>query len=117
MTQPVNVFLDCLNEFLILFGGVCVVHSEVAETVVFLCGAEVDLQCLCVAYVKVAVRFRRESCVDLLAVYTTAFFEFLIYNLLNKILTVSHFVYLPKIKVSNKRNLFCEGILLFPEGS
>ena len=90
-----DVFLDSLNEFLILFGGVGVIHSEVAETVIFFSCAEVDFQCLCVSDMKVAVRFRRESCVDLLAVYAAAFLELLVNNLLNKILTVSHINILP----------------------
>ena len=90
VAEPVDVFLDSLNEFLILFGGVCIIHSEVAETAVFLGCAEVDLQSFSVADVKIAVRFGRKSGVDLFTVDSSAFFEFFVDYLLNKILAFCH---------------------------
>ena len=85
-----DVFLDGFNEFLILFGGVRIVHSEVAQAVIFLGCTEVDLQCLGVSYMKVAVRFGRESRMDLLAVNSSAFLELFINDLLYKILAFCH---------------------------
>ena len=86
-----DIFLDGLNVFLILFGGVRVVHSEVAKSVISFSGTEVDLQSLSVTDVKVAVRFGRESGMDLLTVDSAAFLKFFVNDLLNKILAVSHF--------------------------
>ena len=62
--QPVDVLLDGLHEFLVLLGGVRVVHTQVAQAVIPLGGAKVDGQRLAVADMQIAVRLRRETGVD-----------------------------------------------------
>ena len=62
--QPVDVLLDGLHEFLVLLGGVRVVHTQVAQAVIPLGGAEVDGQRLAVSNMQIAVGLRRETGVD-----------------------------------------------------
>ena len=70
--EPVDVLLNGLDKLVVLFGGVRVVHAQVADAAEFLGRAEVDAQCLAVADVQVTVRLRRETGVDGLAGKTSA---------------------------------------------
>ncbi len=84
--QPVDVLLDGVHILLILFGGVGVVHTQVAHTAVFLGGTEVDGQRLAVADVEVAVRLRRETGVDSHALILPALSDVLVNEIVDKVL-------------------------------
>jgi hypothetical protein len=60
-----NVLLDGIDELGVLLGGVGVVHTEVAKTVVLLRGGEVNDHRLAMADVEIAVGLGRETGVDL----------------------------------------------------
>ena len=62
--QPVNILLNGVYEFLVLLGGVRVIHPQVAQAAELLRRAEVDGQRLAVPDVQVAVGLRREPGVD-----------------------------------------------------
>ena len=59
--KPAHVLLDGTDVVFILLGGVGVVHAEVALAAEFCGHSEVDADCLRVADVEVAIRFRREA--------------------------------------------------------
>ena len=59
--EPVNVLPDGVNVLHVLFGGIGVVHAEVADAVVFFGGGEVDADRLGVADVQIAVRLGRKT--------------------------------------------------------
>jgi hypothetical protein len=59
-----DVFLDGIHILHVLLGGVGVVETQVANAAVVLGDAEIQAYSLGVTYVKVAVRLRRETCLD-----------------------------------------------------
>ena len=59
-----NILLNGVYEFLVLLGGVRVIHPQVAQAAELLRRAEVDGQRLAVPDVQVAVGLRREPGVD-----------------------------------------------------
>ncbi len=59
--EPVNIFLDRLDVFDVLLGGVRVVEPQIAGAAVFLGDAEVHGQRLCVTDMQIAVRFGRKA--------------------------------------------------------
>ena len=61
-SEPVDVSLDGLDEFDVLFCRVGVIVSEIAAAAVLERGAEIEAKRLGVTDVQVAVRLRRESC-------------------------------------------------------
>ena len=63
-TKPVDVLLDGLHELLVLFGGVGVIHPQVAQSAKLLSGTEVDGQGLAVADMQIAVGLRRKPGMD-----------------------------------------------------
>ena len=65
--EPVDILLDGVDKFDVLLRGVRVVHAQVAKAAEALSGAKVDGQRLAVADVQIAVRLRRKTGVDLLA--------------------------------------------------
>ena len=89
--QPVDVLLDGLNELHVLFGGVGVVHAEVAQAVILLRGAEVDDQCLAVADMQIAVGLRRKPGVDGLPSKLPAGGDVLVDERMDKVFAFSHF--------------------------
>ena len=62
--QPVDVLLDGLHKLLVLFGGVGVVHAQIAQSAVFFRRPEINGQRLAVADMEIAVRFRGKTGVD-----------------------------------------------------
>ena len=89
--QPVDILLDGLHELHILFGGVGVVHAEVAQSVVLLGGAEVDDQRLAVADMQIAVGFRRKPGMDGLTRKLPAGGDVLVDECVDKVFAFSHF--------------------------
>ena len=67
--EPVDVALNGLDIFCILFLRIGVVKTQVAGTAELLCGAEVHDESLRMAYVEVTVGFRREAGVETSAVF------------------------------------------------
>ena len=59
--QPVDVLLDGLHKLLVLFGGVGVVHPQVAQSAELFGGTEVNGQGLAVADMEIAVRLRGKT--------------------------------------------------------
>ena len=59
-----DILLDGIHILGVLFGGVGVVHAQVAQAAVTLGGAEVDAKGLAVADVQIAVGLRRETGVN-----------------------------------------------------
>ena len=86
-----DVLLDGLHELHILFGGVGVVHAEIAQSVVLLGGAEVDDQRLAVADMQIAVGFRRKPGVDSLPRKLPAGGDVLVNECVDKVFAFSHF--------------------------
>jgi len=70
--QPVDILLDGVHIFGVLLGRIGVVHAEVAQAAEFFSRAEIDGQRLAVADVQIAVRLRRKTGVDLLALKLSA---------------------------------------------
>ena len=64
-TKPVDVLLDGLHKLGVLFGGVRVVHPQVADAAELLRRAKVDDQRLAVPDVQIAVGLRRKTGMDL----------------------------------------------------
>ena len=89
--QPVDVLLDGFHELHILFGGVGVVHAEVAQAIVLLGGAEVDDQRLAVADMQIAVGFRRKPGMDGLTRKLPAGGDVLVDECVDKVFAFSHF--------------------------
>ena len=85
-TQPADVTLDGLYVFSVLFGRVRVVETQVTNTVVFLCDAEVHANRLHVTDVQVTVRLRRETRLNTTVIHS--FCQVFLYNLLNEIETL-----------------------------
>ena len=80
--EPMNVFLDGVNKFRVFLRGVSVVHSEVAESVIFLRSAEVDYQRLAVSDVEISVRFGGKTSVYC---FCLAGRDIFIYKVINKV--------------------------------
>ena len=59
-----NILLDGIHKFRVLFGGVGVVHTQIAQAAIFFGGAEINNQRLAVANVQIAVGLRRKPGVD-----------------------------------------------------
>ena len=84
-TEPAYILFDSVNILNILFGGVGVVHTEVAKSVVLLSRTEVYKYRLCVADMQITVRLGRKTRVNLFAVIRAALGDILIYKSVYKI--------------------------------
>ena len=84
-SQPCNVLFDSVNVLNILLGGVGVVHSQVADSVVFFCGAEVDANRLCVTNVKISVRLGRKTGVNAFSLISAALGDILVNKIVNEV--------------------------------
>ena len=60
-----DILTDGIDKLGVLFGGVCVIHAEVAKSVIFLCGTEIYYKRLAMPYVKITVGLGRKTCVYL----------------------------------------------------
>ena len=60
VAEPLNVFLDRVHVFHILFGRVRVVEPQIAHAAVFFGGGEIDLDRFGVTDMQIAVRLGRE---------------------------------------------------------
>ena len=80
--KPGYISLDRLDKFRPLLHGVCVIKTEIEFSPVFFGNAIIQKNRLCVADMKIPVRFRRKSGADLLVL---SLFEILINDLLDKI--------------------------------
>ena len=69
-TQPFDIFFDGFYILYVLFGRVCIVETKVAHATVTGCQTEIKANSLGMADMKVAVRFRRETCLHLSSVFT-----------------------------------------------
>ena len=92
--QPVDIFLDSIYVLCIFLFGVCVVHTQVAKTVVLLCTAEVDDKSLAVANVEIAVGFGRETSVDSLTLKASAGGDVLFDKCVNKVFCFAFAIYI-----------------------
>ena len=81
-TEPVNVLFDGIHKFGVLFGGVGIIHAQVAKSAVAARGGEVYDERLAVPDVKIAVRLGRKTGVNL---QRRVGFEILIDKIKNKI--------------------------------
>lgn len=62
--QPLDILLDSLHIFIILFGGVGIIETQVAQATKFFGDAEVDAQSLAMADMQISVRFRWKTGVN-----------------------------------------------------
>ena len=83
--KPVNVLLNCLYVLCILFGGVGIVHPQVANSAVFFSRAKIDDQRFTVADMKIPVRLRWKPGVDLPSGKLSAFGQIFLYKGVDKI--------------------------------
>ena len=83
--QPVDVFLDGIDIFGVLFGGVGIVHAQVADAAVFQRRTEVDAQRLGMSYMQIAVRLRRETRVHGLTVAAASLGQFFVNDRVDKV--------------------------------
>ena len=90
--KPVDILLNGLNELVILFGGIRVVHAQVADAAEFFGCAEINAQCFAVADVQIAVRLRRETGMDRLAGKTATLCEVLFDKGFDKVFCIFHSV-------------------------
>ena len=60
-----DILLNGIHKLCVLFGGVGVVHAQVADAAELFCGPEVYNQSLAVADMQIAVGFRRKTGVHL----------------------------------------------------
>ena len=91
--QPVDVVLDCLDVLRVLLGRVGVIHAQIAQTVEFFRGTEVDAQGLAVADVQIAVWLRREAGMDGHALILPALSDVFFNEGLDKIIDLGSFVF------------------------
>ena len=84
-TQPRDIFLDRVDILGILFCGVRVIHTQIAQTVKLFRHSKVYTNRLCMADVQVTVRLRRETCVYTLAGKPPVFRDVLLNKRLNEI--------------------------------
>ena len=63
-TEPLDVFFDGVDVFIVFFFGVGIVETQVAQAVVNICQTEVQADGFGVADVQVAVGFGREAGLD-----------------------------------------------------
>ena len=89
--QPVNVFLDRVNELHILLGGVGIVHTQVTHTAELLGSAEVDDQCLAVADVQIAIGLGGKTGMHSSAFIAAAFCNILFNKRVDEILAFGDF--------------------------
>ena len=89
--KPVDVLLDGVHELGVLFGGIGVVHAQVADAAELLRGAEIDAQGLAVADMQISVGLRREAGVDLHAFVLSARADILCDELMNEITELEGF--------------------------
>ena len=89
--QPVDVLLDGLHELHVLFGGVGIVHPEVAHSAVFLSGAKIDDQGLAVTDMQISVGFRGEPGMHRLTGVAAAFGDVLVNKCVNEIFAFGNF--------------------------
>ena len=61
---------DILNVFIVLFAGVGVIKTEVADTIVLLGDTKVHADGFGVTYMQISVRLRGETSLDTASVFT-----------------------------------------------
>ena len=83
--QPRDILFDRVDVLDVLLGGVGVVHAQVADAAEFLCGREVDADCLGVSDVEIAVRLGRETGVNLFALVSAALGDVLLDKIVNEV--------------------------------
>ena len=88
--EPVDVVLNGVDIFGVLFGGVRIIHAQIADTAEVLGCRKIDCQRLAVADVKIAVRLGRETGMDLHAVAAVAFLQIFFYEFFNKVSGLIH---------------------------
>ena len=76
-TEPLDVLLDCIDIFGILLDGIGVVETQIALATVFLCQTEIDADTFGVAYMEVAVRLGRESCLNARSAFGNRLLDYL----------------------------------------
>ena len=89
--QPADILLDGIYVFRVFFGGVGVVHTQIAHAAEFFRGAEVDDQCLAVTDVQVTVGFRGKPGMDGLACVAAALGNILFNKGMDEIFAFIHF--------------------------
>ena len=89
--QPMNIFLNGVNELYVFFRGVGVVHAKIAQTAKLFGSAEVNAKCLAVTNMQIAVGFRRETGVNLHAFILTALSDILSNECMDEILRFHRF--------------------------
>ena len=95
--QPVNIVLNGFHELHIFFGGVGIVHTQIAHAAVLLGGTEIDDQSLAVTDVQIAVGLRREPGVHGLTGELSAFGNILIDKGMNEIFAFGDFSHIVNI--------------------
>ena len=83
--QPVNIFLNCLDELGVLLGRVGVIHTQIADAAKLFSSAKVDGQCLAVTDMQISVGFGREAGVYLHSVAAVALGKIFDYKGINKV--------------------------------
>ena len=92
--QPMDVFLDCFNEFHILFGGIGVIHAKIAQAVILFGSAKIDDQSFAVTDVQIAIGLRREAGMHGFSRITSALSNILIDKSVDEIFAFSDFSHL-----------------------
>ena len=103
VAQPAYVFLDGLDVFHVLLGGVGVVEAQVADASVGGRDAEVQANSFGVSDVEISVRLRREA--GLYTAPVLAFAQVVLYYLFNEVQTflLAVFFVLP----------FCHSVIIY----
>ena len=89
--QPVDIFLDGFDKLHVFLGGVGVVHTQIAQTVILLGSAKVDGQRLAVTNVQIAVGLGRKAGMHSLTCILTALSDVLIDEGVDEIFAFSDF--------------------------
>ena len=82
--EPFDIALDRFDIFRIFLGRIGIIKTEIRQSAIFLGNAEIQANRLGVAEVEIAIRFRRETGMDPLAI--CILFVVFIDNIFNKIL-------------------------------
>ena len=63
-TEPLNIFFDGVDVFVVFFFRVCIIKTEVAQTIINISQTEVQADRFGVADVQITVRLGRETGLD-----------------------------------------------------
>ena len=97
-SQPADIAPDSVHKFRLFLGRIGIVEKQIALAVIFFLDTEVDAHAFRVPYVKIPVRFGRETRIN---AFDFAAFQFFVDDLFDKIRSFCHIQHLMRNGFSN----------------